>query len=157
MKSDDALAAAQKEAQENRELLMRKAAELENLRKRTIRDIENAVNSALKSKALAMCDVRDSVVAAIDYDNKNADGKNNNHLREGVSLILKQVDSALRANNILPVNPDPGSVFDPELHQSVAAEENDSLPENTIIRVLRNGYTINSRLLRPAIVIVSKA
>ena len=152
--ADDALAAAQKEAQENRELLMRKAAELENLRKRAIRDMENAVNNALEQMAMAMCDVRDCVAAAINDDNKNAD---NNNLREGVALILQKIESALQANRILPVNPDRGLTFDPELHQSVVAEENADLPENAIIGVLQTGYTINNRLLRPARVIISRA
>ena len=94
------------------------------------------------------------VAAAINDDNKNAD---NNNLREGVALILQKIESALQANRILPVNPDRGLTFDPELHQSVVAEENADLPENAIIGVLQTGYTINNRLLRPARVIISRA
>ena len=142
---------ARREAEESRELLLRKAAELENFRKRAARDMENAVNHALNDFAYAMCDVRDCVISAI---NAGDDGKN---LREGVNLILQKMDSALQANKILPVHPDRGLTFDPELHQAVVAEENGELPENAVISVLQTGYTINNRLLRPASVVVSKA
>lgn len=148
---NDALTAAQQEAAQKHELLIRKAAELENLRRRTARDMENAVNLAMEQIALAICEVRDSIVAAANDESQTADD-----LRQGIKVILQKTDSVLQANNIKPVHPDDGVIFDPELHMAVATEESANLPANAIVRILQTGYTINSRLLRPASVIVSK-
>lgn len=145
------LATTKQEAAEKYDTLLRKAAELDNLRRRADRETENAINRAINKIALAMCDVRDCFVAAIDDETQTAD-----NLRQGVQFTLQKADSELRNNGILPVHPDNGAAFDPELHEAVATEENADLPEGAIIRTLRTGYTINSRLLRPASVIVSK-
>ena len=165
-------AALQEEAKESRELALRKAAEIENLRRRAGWDIENAVNSALEKLALEMCEVHDCFVSAIIADDKASQSKKPRkgiwrvfsrdknpvaaNQRKGLELTMQKMESALKASKILPIAPEVGGVFDPELHQSVATEANSKLPENAITGVLQAGYTINNRLLRPAIVTTNK-
>ncbi|MGI9336964.1 MAG: nucleotide exchange factor GrpE [Gammaproteobacteria bacterium] len=150
-KHEHALTAEKQEAAKQYELLMRKAAELDNLCRRAGRETETAVNRAVEKIALAMCDVRDCFDLAIGDENQTAD-----NLRQGIKAMQQKTDSELQKNNILPVRPDNGVVFDPELHEAVATEENAGLPKDAVVHTVRTGYTINSRLLRPASVIVSK-
>ncbi len=161
---------AKREAAESRELLLRKAAELENYRRRIGRELENAVNNEMESFALAMCEVRDCIQAATDADDNatesatestpppanETENEKTKTLREGIALTLRKMDSALQAAKILPVHPDRGLVFDPELHQAVATEESQNADPNAVLRVLQTGYTLNNRLIRPAQVIVCK-
>lgn len=75
---------------------------------------------------------------------------------EGVELTLKSFTDALRKFNIEPVDPQ-GEPFDPQLHQAMSLVENPDVEPNTVIAVMQKGYTLNARLVRPAMVMVSKA
>jgi molecular chaperone GrpE len=150
---EEQLEAAQKKAQENWELALRAQAELENLRKRTYRDIENAHKYALEKLATELLGVRDSMELGLSAAQESTDIAG---LREGMALTLKMLTQVMEKFDIREINPD-GEKFNPELHQAMAMQETDKLEPNNVISVMQKGYVLKDRLLRPALVTVSKA
>ena len=140
---------AELQAQELRDAWLRAKAECDNVRKRAQTDIANAHKYALESFAAALLPVRDSLEAALTADKATAEA-----LRQGVELTLKQLDSAFDKFAIKEVNP-VGEKFDPHKHQAMTTVESDKAP-NTVVHVLQKGYLLNDRVLRPALVTVSK-
>ena len=140
---------AELQAQELRDAWLRARAECDNVRKRAQADIANAHKYALESFAAALVPVRDSLEAALTADKSTAGA-----LRQGVELTLKQLDSAFDKFAIKEVNP-VGEKFDPHKHQAMTTVESDKAP-NTVVHVLQKGYLLNDRVLRPALVTVSK-
>ena len=141
---------AELQAQELRDAWLRAKAECDNVRKRAQVDIANAHKYALENFAAALLPVRDSLEAALAADKATAAA-----LRQGVELTLKQLDSAFDKFAIKEVNP-VGEKFDPHKHQAMTTVESDKAP-NTVVHVLQKGYLLNDRVLRPALVTVSKA
>lgn len=150
---EEQLEAAQQKAQENWELVLRAQAELENLRKRTYRDIENAHKYALEKLATELLGVRDSMELGLSAAQESTDIAG---IREGVELTLKMLAQVMEKFDIREINPD-GQKFNPELHQAMAMQETDKLQPNNVISVMQKGYILKDRLLRPALVTVSKA
>lgn len=150
---EEQLKAAQQKAQENWELALRAQAELENLRKRTHRDIENAHKYALEKLASELLAVRDSMELGLSAAQESTDIAG---IREGVKLTLKMLAQVMEKFDIREVDPE-GQKFNPELHQAMAMQETDKLEPNNVISVMQKGYTLKDRLLRPALVTVSKA
>lgn len=150
---EEQLKAAQQKAQENWELALRTQAELENLRKRTSRDIENAHKYALEKLATELLGVRDSMELGLSAAQESTDITS---IREGVELTLKLLTQVMEKFDIREVSPE-GQKFNPELHQAMAMQETDKLEPNNVISVMQKGYTLKDRLLRPALVTVSKA
>lgn len=148
---ESALAAAQSEAQTNRDGQLRALAELENVRKRAQRDIENAHRFALERFAGELLPVRDSLELALQSGSADAPG-----LLAGVDATLKLLGKAFEKGAILRIDP-AGASFDPALHEAVLAQPSAEVPEGTVLQVLQSGYQLNGRLLRPARVIVSRA
>ena len=146
------LEAARAKAEENWGKVLRVQAELENQRKRSIRYLENAHKYAIDKFALELLPVKDSLELGLGHSDDQADVVK---LHEGMELTLKMFCQAMAKFNIEEINPE-GSPFDPELHQAMTIQENSELPPNTVITVMQKGYTLNDRLLRPAMVIVSK-
>ncbi len=144
---------ARAKADENWDKLLRAQAELENLRKRTVRDVENAHKYALEKFAGELLGVRDSLEMGVDAASTETDPLK---LKEGSELTLKMLVQVMDKFGIKEVNPQ-GDKFDPELHQAMTLQENAELPPNTVITVMQKGYILNDRLVRPAMVIVSKA
>ncbi len=144
---------ARAKADENWDKLLRAQAELENLRKRTARDVENAHKYALEKFAGELLGVRDSLELGVDAASTETDPLK---LKEGSELTLKMLVQVMDKFGIKEINPQ-GDKFDPELHQAMTLQENAELPPNTVIAVMQKGYTLNDRLVRPAMVIVSKA
>jgi len=145
---------ARSKADEHWDQCLRLQAELDNLRKRNERDLANAHKFALEKFAAELLPVKDSLEMGLAAaDEQNADvGK----LKEGSELTLKMLGSALEKFNIKEINPLNES-FNPEYHEAMSIQERADVAANTIVTVVQKGYLLNERLIRPAMVIVSRA
>ena len=140
--------------QESREQMLRIQAEMQNVRRRAERDVANAHKFALEKFAgelLPVVDNLERALAAIDSDDETQKA-----VREGLELTLKSFTDVLNKFDLVAVNPI-GEPFDPELSQAMAQVPNPELEPNTVMEVFQKGYTLSGRLLRPAMVVVSKA
>ena len=147
-----ALAAAEAKAAENRSSYLRAVAELENFRKRSEREIENARKFAIERFAQELVTVGDALEAGINAGSENPGPA----LLEGAQATLRQLHRAFEKAGIKIIDP-AGQPFDPEWHEAMVAQESADRPANTVLSVIQKGYSLNGRLLRPARVIVSKA
>ena len=129
---------------------LRARAEMENLRRRASEDVQNASKFAINNFAQELLTVKDSLEMALLDQSQQFDT-----LKTGVDLTLKQLIAAFDKAQIKEVDP-LGQKLDPNLHHAISAEASDVEP-NTVIRVLQKGYTVADRVLRPAMVVVSKA
>ncbi len=144
---------ANAKADENMDLALRTRAEMENLRKRQSRELENAHKYSLDKIAAELLPVRDTLelgVAAADAEDAELE-----KIVEGTGLTLKMLTQALEKFNILEVDP-LGEKFNPDLHQAISMQEGTDKPANTVLTVMQKGYTLNERLLRPAMVVIAK-
>jgi len=148
-----ALAQAEEKAQQHYDQWMRTVAELDNTRKRHQRDLENAHKYALERFVAELLGVRDSLELGVQA--AQADNADVNKLREGMELTLKMLAAAMEKFQVEPLNPE-GEPFNPELHQAMTLAPRDDLPPNTVVTVVQKGYTLNGRLVRPALVMVSQ-
>jgi molecular chaperone GrpE len=147
-----ALAAAEARATENRNSYLRAVAELDNFRKRSEREIENARKFAIERFAQELVTVGDALEAGINAGAANPGPA----LLEGAQATLRQLHRAFDKGGIKIIDP-AGQPFDPEWHEAMAVQESQEHPANTVLSVVQKGYSLNGRLLRPARVIVSKA
>ncbi len=145
---------ARNKADENWDLAVRARAELENLRKRHDRDLSNAHKYALERFVSELLPVRDSLELGLKAaQEEHADVAK---LREGTELTLNLFSSVLEKFNVAVIDPE-GEPFNPELHQAMAMQPAEDVAPNTVINVVQKGYSLNGRLVRPAMVIVSQA
>ena len=144
---------AEAKAQENWDKLLRVQAEMENVRRRAERDIENAHKYALEKFAAALLPVKDSLELGTAAA-QNAD-TDISKLREGTELTLKMLDDALGKFGITVLDP-LDQPFNPDYHQAMSMVAAPDKAPNTVVAVMQKGYTLNERLLRPAMVVVSK-
>jgi molecular chaperone GrpE len=145
---------ARGKADEHWDQVVRLQAEMDNLRKRSERDLANAHKFALERFANELLPVKDSLemgLAAFDVDDADPD-----KLREGVALTLQMLAGAMDKVAIQEVNP-LDERFNPDFHQAMSIQERDDVEPNTVVTVVQKGYTLNDRLIRPAMVIVSKS
>ena len=145
---------ARRESEERQEQLLRTRADMDNLRKRTARDLENAHKFALERFALELLPVRDSLELGLDAT--GTDGADVAKLHEGSELTLKMLTTALEKSGIVEVAPE-GEKFNPDLHQAMSTQPSSEVEPGQVLTVYQKGYTLNDRLLRPALVIVSAA
>jgi molecular chaperone GrpE len=133
---------------------LRAQADAQNVKRRAEQDVEKARKFALESFSKELLPVVDNLERALE----SAAGDNEavKPIAEGVELTLKSFLGALTKVNLLQVDP-VGEPFDPNLHQAVSMVENPEVEPNTVIAVMQKGYTLNGRLVRPAMVMVSKA
>lgn len=124
-------------------------AEGENIRRRAMDDIDKARKFALEKFSGELLAVKDSLDAALKIEATDVQS-----YKEGVDLTAKQLASVFEKFNIAEINP-VGEKFDPNKHQAISMLENSGEP-NTVISVLQKGYTLNDRVLRPALVMVAK-
>jgi molecular chaperone GrpE len=148
----DALAAAEARAAENRNSYLRAVAELDNFRKRSEREIDNARKFAIERFAQELVTVGDALEAGINAGPANSGAA----LLEGAQATLRQLHRAFDKAGIKIIDP-AGQPFDPEWHEAMVAQESQDHPPNTVLAVIQKGYSLNGRLLRPARVVVSKA
>lgn len=146
----ESLRIAELKASEHHDAWLRAKAETENVRRRAQEDVAKASKFAAEQFATAMLPVKDSIEAALAVDNQSYE-----KLREGVELTLKQLTSAFEQARLSEENP-LNQRFDPHRHQAISAIEAECEP-NTVINVLQKGYLLNERVIRPALVVVSKA
>lgn len=144
-----ALEAAEARALESRDLYLRALAEVENVRKRAARDVEQAHKFALERFANDLIGVRDALELGLASD-ADADA-----LRAGTESTLKLLTKAFENAGLVEVNPQ-GEAFNPELHEAMIAEASSEHMPNTVMQVIQKGYQLNGRLLRPARVVVAK-
>ena len=147
------LVEATRKAEENWDKLVRTQAEMENLRRRTDKDLQNAHKYALEKFAKELLMVVDSLELGIAA--ASGDTPDIAKLREGSELTLKQFVAILERFNVLPIDP-LGQKFNPDLHQAMAMEPS-SVEPNTVVKVFQKGYMLNDRLLRPAMVVIAQA
>lgn len=124
-------------------------AEGENIRRRAMDDIDKARKFALEKFSSELLAVKDSLDAALKIEATEVQS-----YKEGVELTDKQLANVFEKFNIVEINP-VGEKFDPNKHQAISMLENSGEP-NTVISVLQKGYTLNERVLRPALVMVAK-
>ena len=145
---------ARGKADEHWDQVVRMQAEMDNLRKRSERDLANAHKFALERFANELLPVKDSLEMGLTaFVGENADPQK---LKEGVELTLQMLTAAMEKSDIQEVNPENES-FDPDFHQAMSMQERDDVEPNTVVTVVQKGYLLNNRLIRPAMVIVSKA
>jgi molecular chaperone GrpE len=145
---------ARSRADEHWDQLMRLRAEMENLRKRQERDLANAHKFALERFVNELLPVVDSMELGVSAAKE--EGADIGKLLEGSELTLKLFSDVMEKFNVVPVNPE-GEPFNPELHQAMSIVPRDDVPANTVVTVVQKGYTLNERLVRPAMVMVSQA
>ncbi|MBI1906308.1 MAG: nucleotide exchange factor GrpE [Rhodocyclales bacterium] len=146
----ESLRIAELKASEHHDAWLRAKAETENVRRRAQEDIAKASRFAAEQFATAMLPVKDSIEAALAVDNQSYE-----KLREGVELTLKQLTAAFEQARLREENP-VDQRFDPHRHQAISAIEAECEP-NTVINVLQKGYLLHERVIRPALVVVSRA
>ena len=143
---------ARSKADQHWDQCLRLQADMENLRKRNERDLANAHKFALEKFADALLPVKDSLEMGLLAAVENADVA---RLVEGSELTLKMFTSAMEKFNINEINP-LNEKFNPEYHEAMSMQERDDVEPNTVVTVVQKGYTLNDRLIRPAMVIVSR-
>ena len=147
------LAGAFLKAEEYRDQSLRTLAEMENLRRRTEKEIGDVRKYAVEKFAREMLVVLDSLELGIQA--AAGDSPDVSKLREGSELTLRQFLAVLEKFNVQPIEA-LGAKFDPTLHQAMTMVESDEAEPNTVVKVFQKGYTINDRLLRPAMVVIAK-
>ena len=153
LSTEEQLAQAQETIKDYWDQIMRLRAEIENNRKRAERDVENAHKFALKNFVENLLPIIDSMEmgqVAAAADNATLDS-----IREGSGLTMNMLVQVLERNGLEQIDP-LGQVFDPEKHQAISMVENEDAESNTIIEVMQKGYALNERLVRPAMVVVTK-
>lgn len=154
----DPVEALQAENAELKDRALRAIAEMENLRRRTSKEIKDARQYSVSSFARDMLTVSDNLRRALEAlpedDRKNADAGVAS-LIEGVEMIERDFLNQMEKNGVKKLEPD-GQKFDPNFHQAMFEVPNTEVPNNTVVQVVQAGYVIGDRVLRPAMVGVSK-
>jgi molecular chaperone GrpE len=145
---------ARGKADEHWDQCVRLQAEMDNLRKRSERDLANAHKFALERFANELLPVKDSLELGLAaFAAENADPEK---LQEGIELTLQMLSTALEKSAIKEVNPE-NEGFNPDFHQAMSTQERADVEPNTVVAVIQKGYLLHDRLIRPAMVIVSRA
>jgi molecular chaperone GrpE len=147
-----------KEAAESRDKMLRTLAEMENLRKRTSREVADARTYGITNFARDVLDIADNLQRALDAvpaDTRAAADPGLKALIEGVELTERSLLNTLEKNGVKKFDPS-GEKFDPNFQQAMYEVPDSSVPAGTVVQVVQAGYTIGERMLRPALVAVSK-
>jgi molecular chaperone GrpE len=145
---------AEAKAQRHWDLFLHARADLDNVRRRSERDLENAHKFALDKFAAELVGVKDSLEMGLSAATEQ--GADATKLVEGTELTLKMLSSIFAKFGISEVNPQ-GERFDPAHHEAMAMQPSRDSSPNTVLQVVQKGYLLNNRLLRPAMVIVAQA
>ena len=147
------LEAAKQTINDQKDSVVRAAADVENMRRRAAQDVEKAHKFALENFANELLPVIDNLERAIEFSDKE-----NEQLKpvlEGIEMTVKSFNDAVSKFGVEIVNPQ-GEQFNPEFHQAMSIQPSNDVAPNTVLAVMQKGYTLNGRLLRPAMVMVSK-
>jgi molecular chaperone GrpE len=147
-----------KENEELKDRALRVAADMENLRRRTARDVHDARSYAIANFARDMLSVSDNLQRALDAVPEEAKVSGDagfKALFEGVDITERAMLSALERHGVKKLNPE-GEKFDPNFHQAMFEVPNADVPANTVVQVVQPGYSIGDRMLRPAMVGIAK-
>jgi len=148
------LAALQKKADEHYDQLVRAHAEIENLKRRHTQELEKAHKYALDKFVGELLTIWDSLELGLQAaQNDEADVAS---LREGTGLTVKMFGDVMEKFNVERINPE-GESFNPEFHQAMSMVPNAEMAPNTVMAVMQKGVSLNGRLIRPAMVVVSQA
>lgn len=148
------LALAEQKVKDQQDSVIRAKAEMENVRRRAAQDVEKAHKFALDKFADGLLPVIDSLEMAISHADKEDEALK--PMIDGVELTLKSMLSTIQKFGLMPIDPQ-DQAFDPEKHQAMSMQVVDGVPANQVIAVMQKGYELNGRLIRPAMVMVSKA
>jgi molecular chaperone GrpE len=151
---EKALAKAEKTVDDQKDSVVRAKAEVENMRRRAAQDVEKAHKFALEKFASSLLPVIDNLERAIQFADKENEAVKS--VVEGVELTHQSFISTVEKFDMEVVDPE-GEAFNPDRHQAMSMVENAELKPNTVTAVMQKGYVLNGRLLRPAMVMVSKA
>ena len=152
---DDPLAEAERQVAEFKDQVLRAQAEMENVRRRAARDVENAHKYALERFTSDLLPVLDSLEKALEAAGDSGE-EAAGAIKEGVELSLKLFLTTLEKAGVDQVDPH-GEPFDPQLHEAMAMVPNPDAEPNSVMEVMQKGYTLNGRLVRAAKVVVSAA
>lgn len=142
---------AQAKATENWDQYLRAKAEMDNLRRRNAKDVENAHKYGIDKFVSELLPVLDSMALGLAAEDASAES-----LREGMELTMNMLDKMMEKLGIEEIDP-LNEKFDAEKHQAMTMQPNADVEPNTVIAVMQKGYSLNERLIRPAMVMVSKA
>lgn len=148
---------ALQEVDKFRDMALRAEAEMQNVRRRAAQDVEKAHKFGIESFVRDLLPVVDSLEKAIEAA-EQAEGADEGTVKaiiEGVGLCHKMLLDSLSKQGVSVVDPE-GEPFDPNLHQAMSTVENPDVEPNTVVTVVQKGYTLNERLVRPAMVMVSR-
>lgn len=151
---DEVVAKLQEDLGAAKDAVLRAQADAQNVMRRAEQDVEKARKFALERFCSELLPVVDNLERALE--SAAGDHEIVKPIAEGVQLTLKSFQDALKKFNIEAVDP-AGEPFDPQLHQAMSLVENADVEPNTVIAVMQKGYTLNGRLVRPAMVMVSKS
>lgn len=142
---------AQAKASENWDQFIRAKAEMDNLRRRNVKDLENAHKFGIEKFVTELLPVLDSMAMGLAVEDASAES-----LREGMELTMNMLEKMMEKLGIEEIDP-LNEKFDAAKHQAMTMQPNAEVEPNTVIAVMQKGYSLNERLIRPAMVIVSKA
>lgn len=148
------LEAAKQTIADQKDSVVRAAADVENMRRRAAQDVEKAHKFALEKFANELLPVIDNLNRAIEFSDR--ENETLKPVLEGVEMTLKSFEDAVAKFGVETVNPQ-GETFNPEFHQAMSIQPSNDVAPNTVLAVMQKGYSLNGRLLRPAMVMVSKA
>ena len=151
---EDLVTQLQEEVVAARDAALRAQADAQNVKRRAEQDVEKARKFALEQFTKELLPVADNLERALE--SAAGDEEIIQPIAEGVRLTLKSLQDALKKSNIEVVDPQ-GEPFDPNLHQAMSMVENGEVEPNSVIAVMQKGYTLHGRLVRPAMVMVSKS
>jgi molecular chaperone GrpE len=149
--NEDPMAGLQADLDRFRDLALRSQADFENFKRRSAREKEEAIkfaNSSLLERLVAIIDNFELGLAAAKSEDEHS------AIYSGMRMVLKQLVDFLTENGLQPIDAQ-GQKFDPNLHEAIAHEPSDALPEGHVVRQMRRGYKLKDRLLRPSTVVVS--
>ncbi len=148
-----ALDAANATIDSQKDGVIRAKAEADNARKRAIQEVEKAKKFALEKFANELLPIIDNLERALQV--QNTEDESVKAILAGVEMTLKLFMSTIEKFDLTPVDPQ-GETFNPDLHQAMSMQPSTDVAPNTIMAVMQKGYTLNGRLLRPALVMVSR-
>jgi len=151
-----ALQSTQEQLDQQNDAVLRTQADMQNVRRRAERDVENARKYALEKFAADVLPVIDSLERGLDAVSADSDDEAVKAMREGMVLTLKVFLDVLKKYGVEPISPE-GEPFDPQHHEAMSMQENADVEPNSVLAVLQKGYVLNGRLLRAAMVVVAKA